>query len=883
MDNIDEQKKIDAALYHLIEMEKRIAATSTRFINLPSEETDRGIQQALEEIGTFAGVDRSYVFLFRDGGAKADNTHEWCAEGIQPEIKNLQGLSMETFSWWMDQLKRSGSVHIPRIADFPPEARAEKELGEAQGIQSVLAVPMISQGTLLGFIGFDSVRTEKRWAEEDIRLLRIVGEIFSNALERKRLEAVRLASLYQMESMHQISKVIEQTPNRNEMLQELMERVGLIFKADRAWLLYPCDPEAPTFKVPVEYTVPEYPGLFAKGEERPMDAASAETCRAALTSEEPLTFGAGPDRPTPADPALIEEFSIQSQMTIALHPKLGKPWLLGLHQCSSPRIWTPDERRLFRDISDKIADALDNQLLYRNLRRAEEEYRSVVDNIQEVIFHTDTEGRFLFLNPAWRDLTGFPAYKSLGTRLFDYLDPADRSHCEERFRLAIRGQKEPTRCETRLRTEKGEIRWIQIDIHATLDGAFGTINDITERRSLEEQLRHAHKMEGVGQLTGGVAHEFNNLLTAIIGNLDLAIQEIPSGSDLHLFLAGAYQAARRGAGLTQQLLSFARRNPIDLQPLDLGHEATEIVRLLRQTIDRRIEIGVEAREGLWPVLADANQVNQVIMNLCVNARDALLEQIEGTPHSPRRDPRDPPSIRLRIGNVHFEEADCQGRPDVQPGDYVEFSVSDNGCGIDESIQHRIFEPFFTTKEVGRGTGLGLSAVYGIVAQHQGWIELDTAKNRGTTFRVYLPRTDRPVASIPSPASGENRSRGSGTILFVDDEEVIRRLGRTILELEGYTVLLAEDGEKAIDLFRDRHEEIVLAVLDLTMPGQSGREVLWNLRKIDPRIKAIISSGHHTAGGDQGWSDFPDVGFLPKPYRPDELIGKIRRLLDQTTS
>ncbi len=407
-------------------------------------------------------------------------------------------------------------------------------------------------------------------------------------------------------------------------------------------------------------------------------------------------------------------------------------------------------------------------------------------------------------------------------------------------------------------------------------GRVWNFRDVTQRRKLEEDLRHAQKLEAIGQLAGGVAHEFNNILTAILGNLDLVTRRTLSEPDRQSVLSTARDAAERAAALTRQLLTFGRQAPIDLHPLDLGAVARDVVGLLRQTIDRRIEIESESQEELWAVLADVAQMNQVMMNLGVNARDALLERME---NEADRGPDWEPRITVKAENVHLDASLCRSL-DARPGEYVSLSVSDNGCGIDEQIRHRIFEPFFTTKEVGRGTGLGLASAYGITRQHQGWIEFDTVINEGSTFRVYLPRTDRPPVPMVQPALEQPTVRGSETILLVDDEPTIRRLGQRILEEEGYTVLLARDGIEALDLFSRSWDRIALVILDLTMPRQSGREVLRRLRELNPTVKVIVSSGHHTATDEKKLREFPGLDFIPKPYRTQELAWKVRQVLDQ---
>ncbi|MCG3114049.1 MAG: PAS domain S-box protein [Candidatus Manganitrophus sp. SA1] len=407
-------------------------------------------------------------------------------------------------------------------------------------------------------------------------------------------------------------------------------------------------------------------------------------------------------------------------------------------------------------------------------------------------------------------------------------------------------------------------------------GRVWSFRDVTERKQLEAQLRHVHKLEAVGQLTGGVAHEFNNLLTAITVSLELAREQVPPESEAYSLLDTAHAAGWRAAGLTQQLLSFSRRSPIDRQPRHLGEEVEKVARLFRQAIDRRIRMETGVDDDLWPVLADAGQMNQLIMNLCVNARDALLERMEKNSDSPA--PADwEPRISIHIGNVQVDGAHRQVHPNARTGKHVCLRVADNGVGIDEEIRHRIFEPFFTTKKVGRGTGLGLSAVYGIVAAHQGWIEMQSVKGEGTTFSVYFPQTEKEVRSIPASPLAEKPPADEGkTILVVDDEEAIRALGRAVLEHEGYRVLTAEDGREAVELFVRKKQEIDLVVLDLTMPYLSGGEVLHQLRQIEPNLKVIISSGHRADHS----LDLTDVSFLQKPYRPADLLQKVIDALRQ---
>ncbi|MBI3811515.1 MAG: PAS domain S-box protein [Nitrospirae bacterium] len=525
--------------------------------------------------------------------------------------------------------------------------------------------------------------------------------------------------------------------------------------------------------------------------------------------------------------------------------------------------------------------------------------QQVITNAREGIIVYDREIRYKVWNAFMEEQTGLRKEEVLGkhpTDIFPLLKERGRIFVEKETMEGIQASaKRALTGETFtyfdvpfLIPQTGATGWNSVrfgpfrNAQGEIIGAIATVWEITEHKRLEEQLRHAQKLEAIGQLAGGVAHEFNNMLTAIIGNLDLAIGQIPPESDQHSTLTGALQAARRAAMLTQQLLTFSHRSPMDPQPQNLGLIADEVVHLLRQTIDRRIQVSVRNGNGLWPVLADAGQLHQVIMNLCVNARDSLVEHMEEL-SLPSVPPAWEPRILIASENVHLDEADCKGRFEARPGEYVCLSVRDNGCGIDEEVRHRIFEPFFTTKEVGHGTGLGLAAVHGIIKQHEGWIELSSMKNLETTFKIYLPRTHRTTVPVPASSTEEGITRGTEIILFVDDEASIRRLGQTILEHHGYSVLLAKNGEEALEVFQREHDRIKLVVLDLTMPRMSGLEVLKRLLKLDPKIRVLISSGHHMAGDSGELQNLGAVEFVPKPYRPDDLVRSVRKLLDASAS
>jgi nitrogen-specific signal transduction histidine kinase/CheY-like chemotaxis protein len=381
--------------------------------------------------------------------------------------------------------------------------------------------------------------------------------------------------------------------------------------------------------------------------------------------------------------------------------------------------------------------------------------------------------------------------------------------------------------------------------------------------AVEAQLRQAQKMAAIGQLAGGVAHDFNNLLTVILSTAALLRENAALAARDRELVVAMEQAASRAADLTRQLLGFARQTVLRSEPVHLARIVDEVVGLLRRTIDPRVRLESITASDLWAVLADASQMSQVIMNLCLNARDAM-------PEGGR--------IQLETDNVTLDAAEARRHRAARPGEFVRLRVRDTGQGIPPDVLPRIFEPFFTTKGPGRGTGLGLATVSGIIEQHQGWIECQSEVGRGTCFDIYLPRSHQPVAPAPAPV----RARvvgGRETILLVDDEAVIRNVGRGILQRQGYTVLLAQDGPEGLAVYGREKDRIDLVILDLTMPELSGEDTFRRLLELDPHVRVLFSSGYAAEQVSEG-AGREVLGFVSKPYRPDDLARAVRDALDR---
>jgi PAS domain S-box-containing protein len=392
----------------------------------------------------------------------------------------------------------------------------------------------------------------------------------------------------------------------------------------------------------------------------------------------------------------------------------------------------------------------------------------------------------------------------------------------------------------------------------------------------EEQLYQGQKLEAIGTLVSGIAHDFNNLLTPILGGIQMARRQVPAPAAA--LLDDAEEAALRAAALVKQLLSFARQDRAVFQPITLVPLLRELARLLRQTIDRRVQLDFHVPADLWPVTADSTRVHQMVMNLCLNARDALEDYLHGRVERPASSRGEALKVFILAGNVALGPEAAALHPEARPGEFVRLRIEDNGPGMAPQVQERIFDPFFTTKEKGRGTGLGLATAYGVVKQCQGWIAVQSAPGEGSCFEVYLPRArEAPAAEAAALA---RPGGGTETILVVEDEEGIRRLMRACLEQAGYTVQTARDGAEALEMLTGPAAAAIdLVLLDLNLPERSGREVLAEMRSRAWARPVIVFSGQLTPEIEAGLRPLGVSGFLAKPFRIEEAEQMVREVLD----
>ncbi|HLQ59905.1 MAG TPA: ATP-binding protein, partial [Gemmatimonadales bacterium] len=394
---------------------------------------------------------------------------------------------------------------------------------------------------------------------------------------------------------------------------------------------------------------------------------------------------------------------------------------------------------------------------------------------------------------------------------------------------------------------------------------WGTQRDVTEQRHLEEQFRQSQKMEAVGQLAGGIAHDFNNLLTAILGNTQLLLRDLPPGDAKRGDVEEIRKASERAASLTRQLLAYSRRQMLQPKVLDLNVVVAEMDKMLRRLIGEHIALVAALQSDLGHVRADPNQIEQVIVNLAVNARDAMP---------------DGGKLTIETANVDLDETFAQAHLGSVPGAYAMLAVTDTGHGMDVNVRAHLFEPFFTTKEVGKGTGLGLATVYGIVKQSGGYISVYSERGRGSTFKIYLPRIATPSATPAAPPR-VGAARGSETVLVVEDELAVLTLSRRALEAQGYVVLAASDAAAALRVVERHGGTIHLLLTDVVMPGMSGRDLADRLTAQRPGIRVLYMSGYPGDAVVQHGTLPSGSAFLQKPFSPDGLARKVRDVLDAT--
>jgi PAS domain S-box-containing protein len=793
---------------------------------------------------------------------------DWCKVHVLQPDQSIH-LVAQTFA---DPAKQALSIEIDReypvdltgrygfpkvIRTGQPELRSEisdaflaqmaiddrhLQLQRATEPRSAMVLPLIARGRTLGAITFVSTTPEHRYGEADMEMAKDLAHRAALAVDNARLYRASQRRLAEVTTIQNVAWAINSTLRLSEMFRTVVTQVSAVFGYQMV-SIYLREGDGLALQSYVGYDEV----MWFMGLDQAVSGRVVRTGAAAFV------------RDAAADPDFIF-VQPNTRQAIIVPFKHGMGEVLGvlLIESTGTPILTDDDFTLLTLLADQISVAVANARLFAELRTSEQRYRSLLEQAADTIFVTDLAGRIVDANEQASALLGYTRDELLGMGLHDLVAPTDVAEAHESFtRLRRSGR---ATAALRLRHRDGVLFPVEINAAAIdADVVLAIVRDVSERLRLENQLRQAQKLEAIGTLANGIAHDFNNLLAAIAGYADLALESTPPDDPRHADLQQISRATQRGAGLTRQLLTFSRPAAPERRPLYLAELAQEAYRLLRPTIPSTISIQAELASDSWLIEADAAQVQQVLVNLVVNARDAM-----------------PNGGTLKIGVVNvLLDADQGRRLNIPAGPYVRLSVADSGIGMDEQTVSRIFEPFFTTKMQGKGTGLGLSVTHGIVRGHGGIIDVVSRPEQGTTMMIYFPASGAVAGPFEEAVGGAAQGQDE-LILVVDDEPAVRQLGKRMLERYGYRVLLAEDGLLAIEIFRAHAAEIAAVVLDLTMPGMDGRATFAALRAISG-VPVIFSSGQSAAELAMQLAA-PDTMFIAKPYNLVDLTRAVGQIV-----
>ena len=572
----------------------------------------------------------------------------------------------------------------------------------------------------------------------------------------------------------------------------------------------------------------------------------------------------------------------------AIRDKNGRMLRLeGFMTDNTKRIEAEKEVQIYRnhleELVAKRTEALakaNKQLLKENaerekaeaaLKESEERFRSILEDSVDPIVVYDDKGRANYTNPAFQDLFGW-SHAELSDEDTPFVPDACRKENRKSYIAVLKDAKVGV-FESQRQTKNGELVDVLVSASVLRDkdniitGAAVSLRDITESKKLESQLRQAQKMEALGTFAGGIAHDFNNIIAAIMGYAEVGLSHLKNDRVNPKMLEGILAAAKHATGLVQQILAFSRKTESELCPTNLAEVVSETVPIIERTIPKMISIGLHFENEIKPVNADPNQIGQIVLNLASNAKDAMPEGGE---------------LTIKVENVTYDQGGEDLHSEDLRGDYVLLSVSDTGVGIDEKTLEHIFDPFFTRKDVGKGTGLGLASVYGIVMNHQGHITCESEEGEGSVFKIYFPALAGDVEPVKPVKSEDCQARGGKEyILFVDDEQALREIGKEVLSIGGYQVVTACNGEEALEIYCENQAELDLVILDVSMPGMGGDKCLKELIKFDPKVKVLIATGYSLGSELSETLAAGASGYIAKPFNMNNLLHKVREVLDGT--
>lgn len=770
------------------------------------------------------------------------------------------------------------------IADVRTDWRTKtSNVPELQQALSAISVPLIVKGKPIGTITLENADLTGAFNDDDLQLLSAFAIQAAIAIENASLyEAVQreLAQRKRMEQALQdlnatLEERVRQRTSDLQVLYELSQKIGYTLDSVELFRLLLTDlRKAVSYDVAAsallmgdrcEFFV-QPTRLLADSVKREIQARIAEDFSHFTGYETDKEQGVHWLVETPADKAAPPLEQVGSLLEVPLVVGENQE-IMGLLVVISERAdaFSTDQVRLLHTLANQVSVAI--QRLRALLAAEQERQESLVERLPEGILLLDAERRIVLANPIGREDLALLTEEGIG----DVLTHLGTWPLQQLLGLPVNGKAPHEVVPSDAPHQVFEMVSKAIESGPLAGGWVLVLRDVTERKraeedkaKLEEQLRQAQKMEAVGLLAGGVAHEFNNLLTVIQGNAELGLL-VPESKVVNRELTIIQTTSQKAARLTHQLLAFSRRQVLQPGVIDLNKLIKGFVEMLERLIGENIELKLALDSRLSTVLVDGNAIEQALMNLAVNARDAMPQG---------------GILRFETARVQVDEAYCTSHREAKPGDYVRVSVVDNGIGMDEATQKRIFEPFFTTKEVGKGTGLGLAMVYGVVKQHSGWIDLYSQVGKGTRFDVYLPVHKEEAPGGESRSSITGVPSGTEVILLAEDELDVRDFTQRVLEGLGYTVLLAVDGEDAVNVFAANQERVRLVILDVVMPKLSGPQAYEEISRLRADVPLLYISGYSQSMANLALGENIGLSALQKPFTVQELADHVRRMLDQ---
>jgi PAS domain S-box-containing protein len=760
-----------------------------------------------------------------------------------------------------------GDIPYFLTQDYQAESPAPHEL--MTDVQAHAIVPLRSGARIIGALTVDNLLTSRPITGEQVDLLQLFAGYAAVAIENSRLYQDAQDAAARERLINHLMTATRTSLNVDDIVALTMQELGRALDVDRCYVAF-WDEATRTLRITPQHQYRAREDLYLIPKQvlpEPGNVVIETVCGKgeAMVVPDVTVLPPGPHH------AVYRRTGTRAALYVPIKRQSVIVGILVLTQVGRVRSWTEEEQRIAQVVAEQLGIALENAFLFRRMQESEERLRKVIQSADLCIAIVDRQGKALLFNRGAERILGYTADEVVGKNLLElaYPAPADRVQPMGTFRASLESGQPVQGYETVVTAKDGTPRHIifNMNLLRSLRGEIESVLylglDWTERRALEEQLRQAQKMESIGTLAGGVAHDFNNLLTGIIGYASLALNEMPLTDPHYAALSAIEQIAQRAANLTQQLLAVSRRSMAEMRAVNLNSVVEALFNLLRRTIPATVEMRLRLNATPLTVNGNEDQLGQMLMNLCVNARDAMP---------------DGGVLEVETRCATLNEEDCRAILGATPGQYARLRVADSGVGMSEATLARIFDPFFTTKGVGKGTGLGLAMLYGIVKTHDGFIQVSSRLGQGTTVCIYLPLLEQPV--VPEKEKELSAPQlGKETILFVDDEETVRTLAQNILRTLGYRVLLASNGSEGLTVYLEKQSAIDLVVTDLTMPQMNGRDLCDALRRLNPQVKIIISSGYNLSDDNQSLLRQDRVRILRKPYRIHEMARVVREALD----